>query len=168
MAHFCYSGIVEDKKPTRFTNNKNSTARLVQELRKNGLNIIIFGGWSVELQKLKEPWKHSDIDLLLVDNTFNSLNRLVNERCWKICKSYNHKKAFLIDGVMVEVFLVMPEEKRFITRFVGSGGSYDFVWPKELFVNKTLGGASYQLASKASMDKYFNEHTTIHSLSPWA
>lgn len=154
-----------DKTSVQNPNSKANLLALVQDLTKADNNIAIFGGWAVELLDIKAPWAHSDIDLLLLGDHFDNLLDWIGKNKLKIVKSYAHKKAFIINDVMAEVFLVSRPNNT--TKFVGKKGETVFQWPSELFIEKSIHGHTYRLASKAAMDKYTEEHDLIHANGPW-
>ncbi len=164
MALFvCY-----DKQMTFSINNtKSKLLEIVTSLEAEGLKIVIFGGWSAELQKIEKIRPHSDIDLLILDEDFNSLIEFINRNNWEIVKSYSHKKAFMVDGIMVEVFLVKVDDNEFTTEFTGEERSVVFHWPNQLFEERAIRSSSLKLATKDAMDKYRKSHKRIHSYSPW-
>lgn len=164
MALFvCY-----DKQMTFPKNNTRSKLlEIVTKLESKGLEIIVFGGWSAELQKLEKTRPHSDIALLILDKNFNSLVQLINSNNWEIVKSYAHKKAFLIDCIMVEVFLVKMDDSKFTTEFIGEERSVIFHWPDQLFAETATRDGNLKVATKDAMAKYRKNHKIIHSNSPW-
>ena len=83
----------------------------------------------------------------------------------KMVKSYAHKKAFIFNDVMAEVFLVSSPNNA--TRFVGKKGEAVFQWPSGLFIEKSIHRHTYHLASKVAMEKYTEEHDLIHANGPW-
>ena len=60
-------------KTAQNSNSKANLLALVRELEGADNNIVIFGGWAVELLGVKAPWEHSDIDLLLIGDNFDNL-----------------------------------------------------------------------------------------------
>lgn len=164
MALFiCY-----DKQMTFPKNNtKSKLLEIVTRLENEGLKIVIFGGWAAELQKIEKVRPHSDIDLLILDKDFNRLVGFINRNEWEIVKSYSHKKAFMFDGIMVEVFLVRIDDNEFTTEFTGEEKSVIFHWPDQLFTERAIRDVSLKLATKDTMAKYRKSHKRIHSNSPW-
>ncbi len=146
-----------------FVNNKESVFGLVHELESAGCPIILFGGWAAELLKVKKPWAHKDVDLLLLDNDFKKLASYIQSNDWPICKSYRHKKAFMLGRVMVEVFLVRQGKNGYETMFVGEKGNFTFQWPNLLY--STKGG--HKIATNKALQQYEKTHETIHANGPW-
>jgi len=148
-------------------NTQHKLIDIVRYMESNGLMIIIFGGWSAELLDIEKSRPHSDIDLLMIDETFDNLTKLIAHNKWDIVKSYSHKKAFIVDGVMIEVFLVKSIDGEYITEFIGKKMSMSFNWPSKLFIKKIIKGRNFKLATKETMNNYKKSHKKIHSNSPW-
>jgi hypothetical protein len=82
----------------------------------------VFGGWAEELRGVIRPRPHRDVDLLVVDPDLGRLDEHVAARGEIGGKRFSHKRAFTVDGVLVELFLV----------FGGSTTFFDaetYVWP---------------------------------------
>jgi len=148
-------------------NTKPKLLEIVTKLQNEGLEIVVFGGWSAELQGIENARLHSDIDLLILDGDFNHLVKFITHNEWEVIKSYSHKKAFIVDSIMVEVFLVKIDDNELATEFIGEEGSVVFHWPSKLFIKRTTEGTSIKLATKNAMSKYRKNHAKIHSNSPW-
>jgi hypothetical protein len=80
-------------------------------LERHGIQTWLFGGWAEELRGMARPRRHRDIDLLHRSSDFEIVDHflgsgLVDEIP---AKRLPHKRAFVVDGVMVEILLVGPD-----------------------------------------------------------
>jgi hypothetical protein len=71
-----------------------------------GFQAVLIGGWSRELIGLDPPWDHSDIDLMVTDADIEALDAWLTTRNEIVLKRFPHKRAFLLDNVMVELHLL--------------------------------------------------------------
>jgi hypothetical protein len=80
----------------------------------------VFGGWAEELLGLAEPRPHGDVDLLVAADDWRAVDRFL-ERLDEIpAKRLGHKRGFVLDGVMVELFLVRRDHEGLFTIFWGA------------------------------------------------
>lgn len=129
-----------------------------------GIVAWVFGGWAEELLKLRPARAHRDVDLLYpaadftdVD-TFMASRRQVTEIAGK---RFAHKRAFLVDGIMVELLLVQsPSPGEYVTIF---WGDTPHQWPHNVF-STTAGGL--RLASAASLRSYRASHPRLRWSPP--
>lgn len=119
----------------------------------------VFGGWAEELLGLRPARAHRDVDLLYpaVDftdvDTFMASRRQVTEIARK---RFPHKRAFLDDGIMVELLLVQsPSPGKYVTIFWGDTPHH---WPHDV-VGATTDGL--RLASAASLRSYRASHARL-------
>lgn len=93
--------------------------RTLALLADEGIAAWVFGGWAEELLGLTEPRVHGDLDLLVAAEDWRTVDRLL-ERLDEIpAKRFEHKRAFMLDGVMVELFLVRRDGEGLFTSFWG-------------------------------------------------
>ena len=71
-----------------------------------GFQTTLVGGWSRELLGLEPPRPHSDIDLLVTDPDITRLDEWLSTVDEIRTKRFAHKRAFQLDGEMVELHLV--------------------------------------------------------------
>ena len=71
-----------------------------------GFQVALVGGWSRELLGLEPPRVHADIDLVLTDVDIAALDEWLGSKEEIVAKRFPHKRAFLLDGTMVELHLV--------------------------------------------------------------
>jgi tRNA nucleotidyltransferase/poly(A) polymerase len=81
--------------------------RLVEEA---GFRAALVGGWSRELLGREAPRHHSDIDLVVTDADVTLLDAWLSTRDEIKAKRFAHKRAFRLEGVMVELHLVRRVE----------------------------------------------------------
>ena len=77
--------------------------RLVEEA---GFRAALVGGWSRELLGLELPRSHADVDLVVTDADINALDGWLDTRDEIVAKRVPHKRAFRLDGTMIELHLV--------------------------------------------------------------
>jgi hypothetical protein len=106
--------------------------RAVRALREGGVDVWVFGGWAEELLALAPPRAHADLDLLHPGPSFAAADALIAELHLEEVAEMHlpHKRAFLFEGVTVELFLVRRDEGGYYTEF-GGGQRYD--WPDDVF-----------------------------------
>ena len=71
-----------------------------------GFKVALVGGWSRELLGLEPPRPHSDVDLVVTDADLTDLDRWLTSKDEIVAKRFPHKRAFRLDGTMVELHLV--------------------------------------------------------------
>ena len=71
-----------------------------------GFQAALVGGWSRELIGLDPPQDHSDIDLIVTDADIEALDAWLATQNEIVLKRFPHKRAFLLDDVMVELHLL--------------------------------------------------------------
>jgi hypothetical protein len=74
--------------------------------RKGGFETALVGGWSRELLGVEPPRRHRDIDLVVTDADVAKLDAWLSTQDEIGAKRFPHKRAFLLEGVMVELHLV--------------------------------------------------------------
>lgn len=138
-----------------------SRATLTEVMSYLELNQIItfaFGGWAEELRALIGARPHRDLDLLYPSDGFSPIDKLI-ARCGVQeiqAKRAAHKRAIVVDDVMVEIFLVRTDLRGPHTLF------WDRVrhdWPTDVFGE--IDGL--RVASVASLDSYRRAHSQIHA-----
>src|SRR5262245_65275629 len=96
------------------------------------LDVWVFGGWGEELHGVIAPRPHKDIDLLYPAPDFGPADRfLAGGTVDEIAaKRFPHKRAFELDGVMTELFLVQRDAAGYYTSF---WGQHRYDWPADVF-----------------------------------
>jgi hypothetical protein len=146
-------------------NDHGLLARILGLLQHAGFSPLVFGGWAQELLQLAPPRPHLDVDLLLRADSFTALDQFVAsaESCgWSEIKAkrFAHKRAFLVQSVMVELTLVEPG---LVTRF---WGDVPFYWLDPLPHSQAIeiDGVSASVVSAANLLRYQRLHRTT---KPW-
>ncbi|MFI5690932.1 nucleotidyltransferase domain-containing protein [Kribbella sp. NPDC051586] len=90
------------------TNDLAFVRHVVGWLESAGVKTWLFGGWAAELLGLELPRTHHDVDLLYPGESFAAADALFarGEVDEVVAKRLPHKRAFEMDGVLVELFLV--------------------------------------------------------------
>jgi hypothetical protein len=104
--------------------------RAVALLRAKGVNTWVFGGWGEELRGLIKPRAHVDLDLLFPAPDWRDVDAL--DLDWNEAKRFPWKRAFVLDGVMVELFLVERDEDGWYTQL--KRRRHD--WPGDVFADR--------------------------------
>ena len=82
-------------------------------LATRGIETWIFGGWGEELRGLIRPRDHVDVDLLYPAESWHQVDGL--DLKFVEGKRFPWKRAFVLDGVTVELFLVRRDEQGWYT-----------------------------------------------------
>jgi hypothetical protein len=94
-------------------NTESTVVEVMLRLGDSGAHCLLFGGWAEEAFALCQPRPHADIDLLLPAPSFQTLDHLLAAEPGDLqeisLKRFAHKRAFLFNGLMVEVVLVQQE-----------------------------------------------------------
>ena len=115
------------------------------------VNVWLFGGWAEELQGLAPARGHRDVDLLYPAQDFDRVDALIRTEpvlVEIVAKRFAHKRAFLLDGVMVELFLVRADADGYCTDLPGG---VTHRWPADVFDERQLG---MRVASVAALAGY--------------
>lgn len=104
--------------------------RVVSLLFGHGVDTWVFGGWAEEIRALSQPREHRDIDLLYPAHDFGRVDALFRQGALREIagKRFPHKRAFELDGVMVELLLVRRDGARLYTDF---WAAVRHVWPDD-------------------------------------
>ena len=133
----------------------------LQELQSASIASLVFGGWAEELQHLRPPSPHRDIDLLYPAEDFSLVDQFIYARndVEEIQgKHFVHKRAFIWRGVLIEIFLLRPAATGFVTDFFGL---YQLHWPQEALSQTMLLGVSVPSASPAALGLYREHHQAV-------
>src|SRR4051794_8210180 len=82
-------------------------------LRGRGVETWVFGGWGEELRGLIRPRDHVDLDLLHPAESWDEVDELHLD--WIEGKRFPWKRAFVLEAVTVELFLVQRDEQGWYT-----------------------------------------------------
>jgi hypothetical protein len=101
-------------------------------LAAHDLRVWLFGGWAEELHGVTAPRPHKDIDLLYPANDFRQVDGFLSGGTVDeiVAKRFPHKRAFELDGVMTELFLVQQDAAG---RYTSFWDQHRYDWPTDLF-----------------------------------
>ncbi len=88
--------------------------RAVSLLTSQGITTWVFGGWGEELRGLILPRDHVDLDLLYAAEDWAAVDTL--DLDWIEGKRFPWKRAFILEDVAVELFLVQRDERGWYTQ----------------------------------------------------
>jgi hypothetical protein len=101
--------------------------RAVSLLQAKGVNAWVFGGWGEELRGLIKPREHVDLDLLFPAPDWRDVDELHLD--WIPGKRFPWKRAFVLEGIVVELFLVQRDDRGWYTQL--KRRRHD--WPDNVF-----------------------------------
>ena len=139
-------------------NNLKSLRYIFGRLQKSGIDCIVFGGWAKELSGTIIPQPHSDIDLLYIGSNFEKVDAFIknNPDMNEILeKHFPHKRAFLCNGVMVELLLVIQRDAKFTTNF---WNEYKLEWPTITTTHLETPHQQDLLICNPSVVDYYHQH----------
>ena len=88
--------------------------RAVSLLTSRGIDTWVFGGWGEELRGLILPREHADLDLLYPAENWDAVD--ANYLDWLEAKRHPWKRAFTLEGIVVDLFLVQRDEQGWYTQ----------------------------------------------------
>lgn len=148
----------------RPSDSPRTVAAIIERLGDAGLPCLLFGGWAEEALGLCMPRAHEDLDLLLPAPSFRELDRLLEsaDDLEEIpLKRFAHKRAFLRDGLLVEVLLAQQEGASACTWF---WGERRFAWLHPLSEPGRLSGIALPCVSGANLQRF---RRLYRSIEPW-
>ena len=130
-------------------NDLSFVMRVVDLLEDTRLRVWLFGGWAEELRGLRAPCEHIDVDFLYPGRDFARVDRVLDERAAfeeVEGKRHDHKRAFMLEGTLVELLLVQKDAGGWYTEL--PRGRHD--WPPDVFAN----AGRLPVASAAALEGY--------------
>ena len=118
--------------------------RAVVLLASKGVDTWVFGGWGEELRGLIKPREHADVDLLYPAEDWDIVDNLLLD--WIEAKRFPWKRAFVLEGVTVELFLVQYDARGWYTQLERRRHN----WPANVF----SGTGPSPVASTAALAGY--------------
>jgi hypothetical protein len=146
------------------TNTIAAVSEVLAVLRRSGAPCDLFGGWAEELLGLRKPGPHNDIDLIYRGPDFGAVDRalgVLGDRIAPIAaKCFHHKRAFLHEGIVCEIFLVEDWSGRPFTMF---WGDTKFAWEAPLLhpAPVAVEGRDIRVVSADNLRKYRRERGSI-------
>jgi hypothetical protein len=138
-------------------NDRAFVARVVAMLAAHGVEVWVFGGWAEEMLGLAPPRPHADIDLLVAADDWTQVDSIELDQI--AAKRFPHKRAFVLEGVMVELFLVQCDEHGLFTTFWNTRQP----WPPDTLDDS----GALPLASPASVRGYRADYRMSGGMASW-
>ena len=101
--------------------------RAVSLLTSKGVDSWVFGGWAEELRGLIKPREHVDLDLLYPAEDWSIVDNLYLD--WSEGKRFDWKRAFKLEEITVELFLVQYDARGWYTQLERRRHN----WPANVF-----------------------------------
>jgi hypothetical protein len=150
---------------------KHNTLGLLEHvlllLQEHNLHCYVFWWWAEELLWMSEPRSHNDIDLIYFGNNFDIVDRFLSTLPHWIqelsSKRFEHKRAFLIDDVVCELFLVSRSKEGLETNF---WWTYSYIWPQNIFDSDLVNiwKNKCNIVSQEALIQYRKDYELINSL----
>jgi hypothetical protein len=118
--------------------------RAVGLLDAHEIETWVFGGWGEELRGLIKPREHVDLDLLYPAESWNAVDALPFD--WIEGKRFEWKRAFVLEGTMVELFLVERDGDGWYTQLKRRRHN----WPENLLATN----GELRIASTAALASF--------------
>jgi hypothetical protein len=118
--------------------------RAVSLLASKGVDAWVFGGWGEELRGLIKSREHVDVDLLYPAEDWSIVDNLYLD--WVEAKRFDWKRAFTLEGIAVELFLVQYDARGWYTQLERRRHN----WPANVFA----GSGQVPVASTAALAGY--------------
>lgn len=142
-------------------NNIQFLTSLIDELYSHNIVVVIFGWRAEELSKVIEPKPHKDIDLLYIAEDFSELEKAMKNNKEIEAKRLYHKRAYIINNIMVEFFLLQKQWKIYYTNFYGNK---IYERPKDMIqTTKKYNDKEYKIASKETLQLYRTNYPNLHN-----
>jgi hypothetical protein len=130
-------------------NDLTFVLRAVDLLWSKGVRTWVFGGWGEELRGIVPPCEHADLDLLYPARDWRRVDSLQLD--WIEAKRYPWKRAFVLEGITVELFLAEHDQRGWFTQLARR--RHD--WPDNVFSTN----GRVPVASTAALAGYRRLHT---------
>ena len=111
-------------------NDLQFVMRVVDVLEDARLRVWLFGGWAEELRGLRAPCEHTDVDFLYPGRDFSRVDAFMERTTLEWFDASNpHKRSFELDGTVVELLLVLKDERGWHSQLPAR--RHD--WPADVF-----------------------------------
>lgn len=139
------------------SNTLETLRTVLKMLSVSGVQCDVFGGWAEEILGLREPWQHSDIDLVYRGSDFSQVDAAIKHRNREFfeveAKRFRHKRAFMFRETLCEIVLVQDSETRPVTYYWGDV-PFEWLQPFLHFESVELGGDPATVVSSANLRRY--------------
>ena len=138
-------------------NDLRLVMRAADLLAESGFRVWLFGGWAEELHGLRPPGEHADVDLLYPARDFARLDEFLagSPVLERKGKRRQYRRAFELDGVPIELFLVQRDAGGWFTDFDAARHR----WPSNVFAR----GAWPPVASAEALEGYRAAYRSLHA-----
>lgn len=140
-------------------NDRRLLQAVISDLVEAGISALVFGGWAEELQAMATARPHRDIDLLLIDPGDTVLEEFLSKRHEIKEKRFSHKRALVVSGVLIELFIARRKGDELVTCF---WDQLLWKWPRGL--EATV--ADLPVASEPALVAYRRDWASIHAHRP--
>jgi hypothetical protein len=117
-------------------------------LKSHGVRTWLCGSWAEDLRGLRPPCRHGDLDLLYPARDWSRVDALPLD--WMDGKRCAWLRSFVLEGTMVELFLVERDARGWFTRF--RARRHD--WPADVFATNGRVGVASTAALAGSRSAY--------------
>jgi hypothetical protein len=130
-----------------------------RDLERADVPAWIAGGWAEQLRELIPPRRHQDIDLLYPATSFAAVDQRLQSRRFEeiAAKRFAHKRAFMYDGIMVELLLLQKRGDTYVPDF---WNRLPLTWPADV-LDEYQG---VRVASVAALQQYRSWHDQIDEI----
>jgi hypothetical protein len=130
-----------------------------RDLERADVPAWIAGGWAEQLRELIPPRRHQDIDLLYPGTSFAAVDQRLPLRRFEeiVAKRFAHKRAFMYDGIMVELLLLQKRGNTYVTDF---WNRLPLTWPADVLDEHQ----GVRVASVAALHQYRSWHDQIDKI----
>jgi hypothetical protein len=142
-------------------NDLSLVRSVIADLQKSHFEVLLIGGWAEELHCVAQPRHHEDIDVVLLDAALDALGAFVAQRQEVVEKRLSQKRAYLADGVLIELFLARWDGVQYETIW---WGRLPWRWPAALVPTMIAG---IPVASKAVLKGFRESYPDIIAARPW-
>ena len=138
-------------------NTSENLANILAILAAQGVACDVFGGWAEEILGLRDPWPHSDIDLIHQSDSFTALDSALSNMTNVVravpAKHFPHKRAFVFRETLCEIILARADCPGLVTYF---WGDVAYHWEQPLLHPEAIriGADRFSVVSAANLLKY--------------
>ncbi|MGH7665871.1 MAG: hypothetical protein ACRENY_00135 [Candidatus Dormibacteria bacterium] len=130
---------------------------LVSHLERAGFSVLVFGGWAEDLLGLTPRSGHRDVDLILLDPEETALDDFLGLVGEIPEKHASHKRAFEVEGTLVELFIASNEGGAYVTWFCDQ---LRWQWP----IGVAAKAAGLPVASPEALASYRTDWAAIQAV----